>query len=223
MTAETKNQIKKFTSSRDMSLVPQILIGMQEEDNVAGVLRYRSCLKQLRNIAAHEPATFTSQVKAGNNVNSFKIVFTMQKGIKLSVDMTQFTAWMFDAYIKLDNIAYLSFWKAFMLSLYPAWEKSCEYTYSFKYGEKTLVKYLKWADIAAEYGMPKAINPDDDYIDKLYGENQKLFWRFAIADMSCFVRCYVNGTFDLKDKANILTYLEFFEARESGVLWEQNS
>lgn len=221
MTEATRNLIKKFAATRDTSLVPQIFIGINEEDDLGNKLKYKSCLKLLRNISAHEPATFISQVHAGNNTNNFKLVFITLRGDKVVLDLAHFTAWMFDAYRVSDNIAYLVFWKAFMLMMFPAWEARNEYTFMFKANVNPLINYMLWMDEAVKYGSVKLINPDDDYINNLYGDNSKLFWRYAIPDMSCFVRLFVNGTFDIREKVNTLTYLEFFEIREGNVVYEQ--
>lgn len=221
MTDATRDQIKKFAATRDMSLVPQIFIGISEEDNVGSKLKYKSCLRLLRNIAAHEPATFTAQIQAGNNVNSFKLAFITQKDSKVVFDLAQFTAWMFDAYRIFDNVGYLAFWKAFVLAVLPMWDSKNEYSFTFKSGVNPLFNYVNWMNEAVKHGAARVVNPDDDFVNNLYADNPKLFWRYAIPDMSAFLRLFVNGTFSVKDKANVLAYLDFFELREGSSVCEQ--
>lgn len=107
----TIDLIKRFAVSEDISYIPAIIVGMQEEDNVSETVSFKNCFRKLRNIAAHEPATITSQLLTGDNVMNVKIVFVCESvsngaNEKVILDITQFTAWMFEMYLKTRNLYY---------------------------------------------------------------------------------------------------------------------
>lgn len=217
MTGHTEELVKKFAKYKDITDIPGIINAMQEEDNVGSVIGFKNCFRQLRNIAAHEPATITSQIATGDNSNNTKLVFQSETGAVIVLDTVQFTAWMFDMYKISHNIAYLVFWKTFMCVLYPkvATEEPSAALDFTGLNSRLVRVYDTWANYMYEnYGQLKTVNITDPYVVNLFKENPKVFWRMAIPNMFDFVRCYLNGAVSLRNEENIDTLLALFKVRE---------
>lgn len=219
MTAHTEELIKSFSKSLDVNALPGIIVALQEEDNVSNVIDFKNCFRQLRNIAAHEPATIVSQIAVADNVNNTKLVFYAENDNVVVMDTIQFTAWMFNMYILTKNIAYLAFWKAFMKLVYPAIpvaEAVVQDTLQFSDASSEMLdNYDKWQTFMFDrYKVMQTINTRDPYITTMFRENRKVFWRMAIPDMFMLVRCYVDGSVSLRRTENIVAFLALYKARE---------
>lgn len=218
----TLDLIKAFAKSEDIKSIPAIIVGMQEEDNVSDVISFKNCFRQLRNLAAHEPATIVSQLITNDNLMNTKIVFVGEvdgegQEKKVTMDTIQFTAWMFEMYVKTRNLGYLSFWKHFMNIIYPyCKENQVSAGYEFNVETLGLLRaYGSWRDYRLEkHNEVKPINLLDPYITKNYSENPKLFWRLALPNMYVFIESFLTGELDIKSDKNINAYLTFFKARE---------
>ena len=218
MTQETLSIIKNFMMTQDIADIPTCILRMQEEDNVGNVIEFKNCMRQLRNIAAHEPSTITSQLLVGDNTNNVKLVFKPESGNIVALDTVQFTAWMFSMYLRTENMGYLWFWKGFMKVVYPKIASGHEVR--FKFGAITdkvslLKQYLAWKNYRfEEYGDIKNINIYDPYITQLIKDNPKVFWRVALVDMFSLVRDFLTGKIDYTSRANIQAFLALFVERE---------
>ena len=219
MTTQTEDLIKAFSLNKDITLLPSIIIGMQEEDNVCKVLHFKNCFRQLRNLAAHEPYVITSQIMAGTNVNNTRLVFDSKDNTEvLTVNMEAFTAWMFDMYTITGNIAYLVFWRTLMKILYPSICSENTAGVTFKFGSDTTRLLSEFAALqdymVANFGELWVINPKDAYIQKHLKENIKIFWRMAIPNFFTIIKLYLNGCIDVRHKDNINMFLALYSARE---------
>ena len=219
MTTQTEDLIKKFSMNGDLNFVPGIIIGMQEEDNVGNAVHFKNCFRQLRNLAAHEPATIVSQIKAGTNSNSTKIVLVSQiEKNTIGFSIEQFTAWMFDMHVITGNIAYLVFWKSMLKVLYPNVYNESLMNTTFKFGSDTTKLLSEFGRVSEylieQYGELWHINIKDEYVANMFKTNPKVFWRMAIPNMFVIIKLYLNGLIDIRNRDNINMYLAFFTARE---------
>ena len=219
MTQQTEDLIKKFCETRDLMLVPSIIIGMQEEDNVGNVIHFKNCFRQLRNIAAHEPATITSQINTGLNVNNTKLVFTSKDTEILTVlSIEQFTAWMFDMYMITSNIAYIVFWKTLLKVLYPSIYKENYTEDKFQFDSdvsRILPEYGRLINYMYDkFGELWPINIGDPYIRKMIVENPKVFWRMAVPNMFIIIKLFLNNYIDVRSRTNVQMFLALFQARD---------
>lgn len=224
MTKQTFNVISSFVKSQDIKLIPSILIGMQEEDDISNLIDFRNCFKILRNLAAHEPDTLTSQLLTGNNQGNSKLTFNTDSGLlehRVVVDMVQFTIWMFDAYRKTKNDAYLRFWKAFIKLLYPeinnrlnrGVQKFLLDPEAYKSGLLGMfLAYQKYCYFTL--GKIKTIAPEDPYVCQLYQNNIRVFWRVAVPDMMDIVLLFAEDFIDINDEANISGFIALYKERE---------
>lgn len=217
----TIDLIKRFAVSEDISYIPAIIVGMQEEDNVGETVSFKNCFRKLRNIAAHEPATITSQLLTGDNVMNVKIVFVCESvsngaNEKVILDITQFTAWMFEMYLKTRNLYYLMFWWHLMYVLYPYTKnKKVVSSFNFKMQNSLIHMYQDWSNYRRDNGLEvKYVNLIDPFITKNLAENGKLFWRLSIPSMFPLLEAFITGEVSVKNEDNIRAYIALFKARE---------
>lgn len=223
MTEHTINLVKEFMNTKSFTYVPGIIIGMQEEDNVAGVLHFKNCFRILRNIAAHQPAVLVEQIDKGVNKGNSKIVFkAVNEGEPVTVvlDMVQFTVWMFDMYKHTNESAYLIFWYGLMTALYPSMlsvHKRSKEKFSFDV-KKHGGLYKLFVDLQEfeykEFGTIKALSIEDPYYVSLYKGNPQLFWKIAFPDMVNILKLFVSGVVDWMDMGNIDGFITLYKERE---------
>lgn len=222
MTEQTKSIIADFGKTLDLKYLPSILIGIQEEDNASEIISFRSCLRMLRNLAAHEPFTITSQIMDEKNKGASKIVFRPKEDTlktRVVVDMAQFTAWMFELYIVTSSREYLTFWKALMHLKYQSRKSnSVKRAFNFNpedYKNGLLSMFLSLQEyLWQELGMVKTISAIDPYAIQLYQNNIRVFWRMAVPNMMDIVMLFFDGAIDYTNKGNISGYLKLFKERE---------
>ena len=223
MTEQTRKLISKFSITFDVSLVPSIILNMQEEDNVSNTIQFKNCFKQLRNLAAHEPHTITTQLLSKNNKGNTKIVLTSSKlgdVCKLIIDINQFTAWMFDMYVITDEVSYLRFWKTLCRIIYPFLNHKPEsfndyFEFNLDRHGNSANLYLAYANYLMEKkNVPKVFSVEDTYVADMYGTNRKLFWRITIPDFMSVTGLFISGDVDVYVRSNVETYLEIFRERE---------
>lgn len=224
MTGQTRALIDKFASSGDITLIPSIIIGMQEEDNVSNVIQFKNCFRQIRNLAAHEPAVIISQIMNSDNRMCNRIVFTPtneEVATKVVVSMVQFTAWMFEMYTRTMNTGYLIFWRALWRRLYGKCAAPSNVKFSFYDGPNytdtaSMVRmFLRWQTYMAETrNVQRVVSTKDDYMTEILNSNIKLFWRMAIVDMMSVCNVFASGDIDLSDIHNIKSFLHLFKVRE---------
>lgn len=227
MTRQTMDWVLRYAKTSDVAFIPAVIQGMQEDDHFSNIIQFKNSFRLLRNLAAHEPETITKQIKSGDNIGNSKIVFIpINNDVKnwVVVDMVQFTAWMLDAYLVTDNIAYLTFWHTLMLDLYPVYKarlnanKVNKRVFEFKpnkYSNGLMGLFLNYQEFMFKvFGKPKTIAPQDPYALQIYESNTRVFWRMAYPDMMDVVALLVDGTIEVSDKDNIRGFLTLFKERE---------
>lgn len=228
MTGQTGSLITSFVEARSSHLIPSIIIGMQEEDDVSNRIQFKNCFKQLRNIAAHEPSTLTTQLMNESNKGCqtivFKTTYTNLDKNTLTVDMVQFTAWMLDMYMITRDRNYLMFIKTLIRILYPAAFKkyqekvqpvfSAEPLGKSKVDSWCLSQYLLWQKyMNIHYGDIRPISTIDPFIVNMFQDNKRVFWKMAVPNMMDLV-LFIFGSNVNDVKSNITLYLEIFKARD---------
>lgn len=222
MTENTQQLIIKFAKTLDVSVIPSIIIGMQEEDDLSATIKYKNCIRALRNIAAHEPNVIVSQITAPVNMGSCKIVFVPKSESmddRVSVDFAQFTAWMFDVADSTDNMYYIVFWEAMARVLYKGiYGTKVAERMSFNIGTDKDALIRKVSEVQSflwsKRGKLKCFQSDDPYMNKLYLTNTCIFWRVVVPNLMDIVSLFIDGTFDDRNKGNRLAYIKLFEERE---------
>jgi len=225
MTEHTKSQIERFADEKDLSYIPSIITGMQEDDNVFGRLRFKNYFRALRNMSAHRANDLVTQIASEKNRGNIKIVFnTVNEGgpFTFVLDMVQFTVWMFDMYLQTDEERYVIFWYCLMSKLYPTMLESSwrpgvikePFVFdSLKYPDK-LSLFLALQDFEYKnFGKIKRLSIEDPYYYKLYKDDPQLFWRIAIPDMVYITQYLLNGTIEWANKRNIETFVELYKER----------
>lgn len=219
MTDQTRKLVDKFSLTKDITLIPSIILSMQEEDNVSNTIQFKNCFKQLRNLAAHEPYTIITQLLSKGNKGNTKIsLISMKLGdaYKLVIDINQFTAWMFDMYMKSSEISYIKFWQALCQMLYPCLNcKSGTFEFNTVKYNSLAELYLAYSEYLLKYkNILKVFSLNDTYVADMYGTNRKLFWRITIPDFTQVTGLFISGDVDAYNSANVATYLEIFKERE---------
>lgn len=221
MTDVTKGLIVKFMEDKDVSRVPGIILGMQEEDNVADVLPYKNCFRYLRNICAHEPAVIVNQVLSECNRNSAKLVFHPaddSEENRLVLDLRQFSAWMIKMYFLTGTFGYLCFWLALMKAVCPSLRAVRDIpTLDFSIGadEDTRSLFFRYQAYMHQYfGKVRKVHPEDVYITKLYAINRQAYLRMTFTDLMDVVELFVTGAVVPTDEGNLRGFLRLFEERD---------
>lgn len=224
MTSQTKSLIDKFANNKDISLIPSIIIGMQEEDNVSNVIQFKNCFRQLRNISAHEPSVITSQLLDKDNKMCNRVIFIpkdAEVATKVVLSTVQFTAWMFEMYLRTNDKEYLIFWRTLWRILYPKCSQPSGVKFKFyenaNYTEVSnmIRTFLRWQNYMADTrNMQRVVSVRDDYMTDILNCNIKLFWRMAIPDMITVCNVFASGDIDLTDINNIKSFVYFFKVRE---------
>ena len=171
MTERTKELISTFSKSLDVNLLPSIIIGIQEDDSLSTTIQFKNSVRLLRNLSAHESEVITSQIVLPRNVNSSKLCFIPnddQIENRVTVDIVQFTAWMFDAAMKFDNAYYLLFWRSFVSLVCPNIKRRDE-NFEFTIAGESDLQWLMRYDAynAKTVGAPKAIAIEDPYMQRI--------------------------------------------------------
>lgn len=221
MQERTSKLIRTFQQTRDIETMMSILIALHEEENVTERVSYKNCLRLLRNIAAHEPALFTSTFTEGYNKGAQKIVLTSADGASVVLDTVQLVVWMFDMYLKSKEEEYLIFIKAVYQLLYPKALERFQNTGKFVFWQEAetavINPYYRWTTVMYEKcGMIRTFGCTDPYAMKLLKENPKVFWKMAIpsmADIACF---YMSGCIDLRHEPDLKYFLMLYTLREGG-------
>lgn len=224
LSEQTKQLVLSFMDTKnnnDFRLLPSIIVGMQEDDNVADTLTYRNCFRKLRNMCAHEPVTLTSQLLTGENIGNSRLVFRLASEIegRLVLDIPSFTVWMFEMFFKSGNAEYLAFWETLMCKLYP-----CVATKQYE-GKPFTFHTKEWGGLQEtiyalqdfeykEFNKLKSFNKDDPYFAKLYNSNRKLYWRMVIPNLMDMVELFLTKTILWTDKENLKSYIQLFNERE---------
>lgn len=221
MKGYTIDLIKKFAESEDINYIPAIIVGMQEEDNVGETVSFKNCFRKLRNIAAHEPATITSQLLTGDNLMNVKIVFVCESvnnevGERVVLDVTQFTAWMFEMYLITRDFYYLMFWLHFMYIMFPyIRKKRGTTTYNFKMQDSLIRTFQGWCNYRRDNDREvKYVNVMDPFTVRNVTENPKLFWRLSIPSMFPILEAFLTGEVSIREEDNLRAYIALLKARE---------
>lgn len=218
MTDRTKALIVKFFTRLDVNDIPQIIIGLQEEDSVYETLEFPNCFKKLRNMCAHEPANFVQQLERESNKNCLTIAFESESAGKFTLQLYQFTAWMFFMYRKTGSKAYLHFWRAFCVYTCPVLKSVApEWEITLGRPEKMgLREWVVWFEdmLCAKSKRIRSYNIEDEYYNKIYNEDTKLYMRMIFTNMQDIVCMLIVGQIDFEDVENIDSYLWLYKKRE---------
>lgn len=218
MTDRTKTLIQRFRVCPNADDIPQIIIGMQEEDLVFESLEYPNCFKKMRNMCAHEPAEFASQLEDEGNKNCTTIAFSSNISGNYTLQIYQFTAWMFFMYKKTTLREYIDFWRSFCLFMCPAiGEVEPKQKVRLSLREDTDIRrWAVWIEdiICSEYNTLRTYNYNDEYYNKIYNEDVKLYLRMVFANMQGVVVMLVTGQIDAFDMDNVEGYLRLYIRRE---------
>jgi hypothetical protein len=221
MTDRTKRIIDQYRVSRDIHLLPSIVIGLQEEDGVANVVQFKNCFRQIRNLAAHEPDTLVTQLLNTDNRGSAKIVFIPKQdetNNRVVLDTIQFTAWMFDMFLRTREFEYIIFWETTLEILYTK-QKSGELVKSAlnmeNHNNDMLKWYLNWQTLMWEKkGVPRIIATKDPYVINMYQTNVRVFWRMALPNLMELVLMMLRGEISTRDIKNIEGFIRIFKEKE---------
>lgn len=218
MTDRTKSLIHKFLEFMDVNDVPPIIIGMQEEDSVYETLKFPNCFKRMRNMCAHEPAEFVAQLAAEKNKNCATIALSSSLNGTYTLQLYQFTAWMFYMYRKTNTREYLYFWQAFCVYMCPVL-RHVKPTTELRLGLTEGMDIRMWIvdfekRLCSEVGILRAYNAEDEYYNKIYKEDTKLYLRMVLANMQNIVVMLITGQIDGYDTENIDGYLRLYTKRE---------
>lgn len=221
MTEWTKNNIARFIETDDISFVPYILSGMQEEDKVSDVVAVKNCIRVLRNFAVHESNSFVTQLSRYVGSGYQRLVFDEQDGSSVTLDMSLFFWWMLTMYKQTGCFEYVLFVKKLYSLLYPEMMKKY-YAVSpyLKLDDFTTDSFLKmyvtWSTLMyRKFGVPIPVNLRDVFIEQLYNENRKVFMKLAFPNTCEFVCSIIFGAVDLAVQENVNIICRVFEIRES--------
>ena len=217
MTDRTKELIKDFAQKRRFDDVPSIIISLQEEDSVYEKLEFPNCFKRLRNMCAHEPANFVSQLSVATNRNCATVAFSSVVVGNFTMQMYQFTAWMFYMYAKTDQAEYIVFWDVLCQMLCPACveSKSKKIKLDFASAKDVQLWVQQFEKQLLEVnGKIRYFNSCDDYFNKIYREDRKLFLRMLIPNMMDIVTMLITKQIDPYNEDNIRGYLRLFMERD---------
>lgn len=218
MTDRTINLINSFSKTLRIDDVLHIIIAMQEEDDVAGVLPFPHMFKRLRNLCAHDPANFAEQLKKQVNKNCAVISFKSDIADSFTIQLHQFTAWMFYMYQETCIPEYILFWHSFYRLMCPAignikYEKSMMFGFDKK--KETKEWLIEFESKALElFGRVRNYNKEDEYYNRIYHENRQLFLRLAVPSLTEISNMFVTGQIDCCNADNIAGYLRLYKERE---------
>lgn len=227
MQDRTKKLIEKFCNNPSFDDIPSIIIGLQEEDRVCERLECPNCFKWLRNICAHEPATVVNQLQSKDNQNCATLAFKYSKCSTFdpeskqgfTMQLYQFTAWMFYMYKITKQTEYVMFWLKFCNLVCPDLRYS-DKNESIKLNIQNYDDYRKWfsdfeSKLVKYSKRVRYYNKNDYYLNKIYVSDKRLFLKMVIPDMMLVVSLFINGTISPFDEDNIDGYLTLFREREA--------
>lgn len=226
MTEHTRDLIKDFADTKDIALLPSIIIGMQEEDDVANTVQFKNCFRHLRNVAAHEPSIIVSQIKAGTNIGCQKIMLLPPEGSSfqgVGLDFVQLSACLLDMYRITKESAYVIFLQALIDTLYRvASFKYCkaDCSFTFKRVGSTdawlLNNYIKYCDFMYEkFNEIKPISVSDPFVAGVYKGNKKVFWKLAIPNMMNFLLFICSSCVDIYKMDTVEFFTEVYKYRDN--------
>ena len=218
MTNRTISMINDFAETMKINDIPAIIMAMQEEDNVSNVLPFPNMFKRFRNMCAHESANFVEQLQKAVNKDCAVLSFTAQSIDNFTVQLHQFTAWMFSMYEITGTPEYIQFWYTFCKIICPA-TASKRYAQSMKLGltaDKDISDWLIEFEqkVSNLYDEMSNYNPEDGYFNRIYVENKQLFLRVMIPNLSSIVCMFITGQVDCCNRENIAGYLRLYVERE---------
>ena len=222
MTSRTKELILDFHKTRNVNLVPSIIIGLQEDDSVSTTVQFKNSFRLLRNVAAHEPETITEQLLMKRNLNHSRAVFLLREGggAKLTLDLTQLAAWLFDMRLKTGDAHYIVFCKTLIQVMCPCIIVGLSTNKLILSSDDLVESHIEFEKYSLAYlRRPSFLNMDDDYTATQFASNRKLFWRIAYPSMMEVISIVLNYT-DLTDSKTIKFYVNLFKERE-GVCSDQ--
>lgn len=226
MTEHTRSLITNFADSHDITLLPSIIIGMQEEDDVANTVQFKNCFRHLRNVAAHEPNIIVSQIKSGTNVGCQKIMLLPPEGSNfqgVGLDFVQLSACLLDMYRVTRDTAYVTFMKALVDTLYQvASLRYCKQEYKFIFqrigmGDAWLLNnYIKYCNFMYEnFNEIKPISISDPFVAGVYKGNKKVFWKLAIPNMMNFLLFICSDCVDTYKMDTVEFFTEVYKYRDN--------
>lgn len=226
MQDRTKKLIEKFFDNPTFDDIPSIIIGLQEEDRVCESLETPNCFKWLRNICAHAPATVVTQLQDASNHNCATVAFKYNKCSTFdpeskqgfTMQLYQFTAWMFYMYKLTKQAEYIMFWLKFCSLICPTLVYSSK-NESIKLDIQKYDDYRKWfnnfeSQLVKLNKKIRYYNKNDYYLNKIYASDKRLFLKMVIPDMMMIVSLFIDGTISPFDEDNIDGYLKLFRERE---------
>lgn len=220
MTSWTKSNIARFAETLDLSFVPSILSGMQEEDKVSDAVGVKNCFRVLRNFAVHESSSFVTQLSKMEGSGYQRLVFQEQDGESITLDMSLFFWWMLIMYKQTGCYEYIAFVKKLYNLLYP--EVITKYHTMVPYlvldcsTEEAFIKtYVAWSTLMyKKFSVPIPINLRDVFIQQLHEENKKVFMKLAFPNTCEFVCSIISGAVDFTVQKNVDFVCEVFAVRE---------
>jgi len=215
MTSRTKELILDFHKTRNINLVPSIIIGLQEDDSVSTTVQFKNSFRLLRNLAAHEPETITEQLLLDRNLNHAKAVFLLRESddAKLTLDLAQLAAWLFDMRLKTGDAHYIVFCRTLIQVMCP-----CIVRYSpnklVLSSDDLVESHAEFEDyLKTRLNRPSLSNMYDDYTATQFASNRRLFWRMTYPSMMEVISTILNYV-DLTDEKTIQFYVNLFKERE---------
>lgn len=191
MTPVTRDLVLQFERTMDVNLVPGIIIGMQEEDNVSSEAPFGGCMRQLRNISAHAPYILTSYLQ--NPVFKNFDTHTITSGTACCyLCIYHFLAVMYHMYVTTEDVHYIKFANSFIKLMMPDHYHSARMFDLSRVTSPdpsryhiTLVSLQQNAFLNNK--RVRHYNPNDTKLEEIRDSNPKLFWKIVLPDISEFV------------------------------------
>lgn len=185
MLANTKKLVVDFWETGDISMLPAILLSIQEEDNIYDLVSFRNCLKKLRNVAAHEPQSLIDGFTKYKSGGYDKIIIETKNFEKVTFNVTAFLVWMYDIYLQTGEHTYLALGKGIAAYLLGknALKVNLDVDVDF-HGETNILKqfvYFQQVNYKTRNRL-KTVNFEDDYVAGVLEKYPKAFWKLAIPD-----------------------------------------
>lgn len=191
MTKQTIDLIAKFHADNDLTLLPGIVIGMQEEDDVSSRVPFGGSFRVLRNICAHEPNTLVEYVSARNHRDYTTHTIQASTG-SCCLCMYQFITMMYYMYIMTLNSSYLLFTDGFVRLMLPTRYRA-KRTFILPSiidcsdrGRLSAFQLIQSMSNAYS-GRMLEYNPEDQRKQEMYQNNPRLFWKLVVPDITDFL------------------------------------
>ena len=191
MTLQTTKLLDNFHTTLDTSLLPGIIIGIQEEDNVSNIAPFGGCFRTLRNISAHEPDVLVRYLKDPSNHNYATHSISTSSAVSY-VCVHHILAILYYMYCATSNRYYIMFASDLMKIMMPDYaDKPRTFVFASVHSSSESVllpTFSMLQDIAfISNGRLRYYNPKDCRQAEIYNSNQRLFWKLVIPDITEFV------------------------------------